>query len=120
MLEESHSADRCGEGWMSAVDTSLRMDSARGTLRSGGGAVAVSDVTERAERVAGRLAVAWGEDFMEAAVDSAGADLVGLALAHALSKKWIEPDEWMSPYLENGERVLNELTGGEQGDGDDD
>ena len=70
-----------------------------------------SDIEARAVTIAARLADVWEDEFFNAAVEREPSELLGLALAHALSRQWIEPDESLLPYLEDAEGFLDELGG---------
>ena len=70
------------------------------------GSVTFPDVREQAARVSALLSAVWNDDFPEAFPTVGLDDTLGLALAHAVHQRWIEPDPAMSSYLQRAEDLL--------------
>lgn len=65
-----------------------------------------ADVRSQAARVSRLLVDSWNDDFPEAFPDLSVEDMLGLALAHAVHRGWIDPDPAMSPYIRGAEALL--------------
>lgn len=72
-----------------------------------------ADLPDQAIRVSQRLGDVWNEDFPNEYPDLALEEMLGLALAHALDKGWVEPDPTMVPYLDAAEALLEAGSDGE-------
>ena len=66
----------------------------------------VRGVRAQAVRTSELLTELWTEDFPEQFPDVGVDDMLGMALAHAIHKGWIEPDITMSPFLLAAEKLL--------------
>lgn len=66
----------------------------------------VRGVRAQAARTSELLTELWTEDFPEQFPDVGVDDMLGMALAHAIHKGWIEPDISMSTYLSGAEDLL--------------
>lgn len=71
-----------------------------------GVSMSYAEVQAQAARVSQFLANAWNDDFPEAFPDVSIEDMLGLALAHAVHRGWIEPDPAMSHYMRGAEALL--------------
>ena len=76
--------------------------------------MAEHEVLTQAHRVASLLTEAWNEELGEASIDTDVA--TGMAVGHAVSQGWIEPDPSFAPFLISAERFLE--SGGEAIDDD--
>ena len=65
-----------------------------------------ADVRAHAARVSDLLVEVWTDDFPESFPEIGLDDSLGLALAHAVRRGWIEPDPAMSPCLNGAEALL--------------
>jgi hypothetical protein len=66
-----------------------------------------ADQLGQAIRISQRLAEVWNESFPEVFPDVSADDMLGLALAQALRRGWIEPDSAMVTYLDRAEALLD-------------